>query len=76
MATGCRGVCDGPRRGKTPSTPQSDPSATESLRRVTRIFEIIGELSDDDRTLLRSAARSHLATVMPTLSLLTAQNAA
>ena len=64
--------------GALESAAEADPGAAEleSLRRVTRVFEIIGDLSDDDRNLLRSAARSHLATVMPELELITSGDAA
>jgi len=65
-----------PESRKTASQPLPEAVAAESLRRVTRIFEIIGDLSDDDRTFLRTAARSHLATVMPKLVLMPTENAA
>ena len=47
-----------------PPRSRKDPQATaaESLRRVTRIFELAGQMTEQDRAALKAAAHNHLQT--------------
>ena len=44
-----------------------DASAVETLRRLTRVFEVTGGASPEDQDMLKRAARTHLSLAVPKL---------
>ena len=47
-----------------------DPAAVESLRRLTRLFEVSGGGTPEDQELVKQAARIHLRVAVPRLEVL------